>query len=377
MFERRIRVLHVVGSMNPGGIETWLLNVLKFANDDRFAFDICTFGREPGIYAKEVKRLGGRMISCPRNESLWLFPRRFRRILCDGQYDIVHSHVTLFSGAVLRWAYAEGVPVRIAHSHNSHDGQSSTLVRRSYRRAMSRWINRYATHGVAASGLAATALFGADWRSDTRLAILHCGIDLHPFQCPVDPGLIRQEVGIPADARVVGHVGRFDTQKNHHFLLEIARVVLGKNADIHFLLVGNGSLQHRVEDRCKELGLASRVHFAGIRGDVPRLMKGAMDVFVLPSLWEGLPLVLLEAQAAGLPCVVSSEITEEAELLPKGYVRISVSEDAKTWADKIIEVLAQGRFHGNETQDIITQTDFHIERSVSRLSSLYLGAVGS
>lgn len=376
MSERKIRILHVLGSMNPGGVERWLLNILEFIDRSQFQLDICTFGPEAGLYASLVEELGGRMVACPIGSNVWSFRNHFLEILRRGRYDIVHSHVTFFSGAVLRWAHAVGVPIRIAHSHTSHDEKPQTIRRRFYRRVMGAWINRYATHGLAASELAAAELFGENWRKDRRLGILHCGIDLRPFENHFDRGSIREELGIPHEARVVGHVGRFDVQKNHRFLVEVARAIVDKHQDIHFLCVGNGPLRHQVEGQCKDLGLSSNMHFAGIRTDVPRLMSGAMDVFILPSLWEGLPLALIEAQAAGLFCVHSSEIAEEASILAERCVRLSISEAADKWAQETIDALGRGRFHIKASLGRIAATDFCIERSSSYLSSLYVKAAG-
>ena len=160
MIEKRIRVLHALGSMNPGGVENWLLQVLRHIDRRRFEFGFCTFGPEPGLLAPEAEGFGGKILRCPRDTNLWTFPRRFRRILRVGRYDIVHSHVTLFSGAILRWANAEGVPVRIAHSHTSNDDRPASHIRRYYQKLMKRWIDRYATHGLAASRPSAAQLFG-------------------------------------------------------------------------------------------------------------------------------------------------------------------------------------------------------------------------
>src|ERR1700732_4935953 len=271
---KQIRILHTLGSFDPGGVETWLLNVLKYIDREQFQLDFCTFGSSAGVNAEEVERLGGKILRCPKGGNLWVFRNRFRQILREGNYDVVHSHVHLFSGALLRWAKAEGVPVRIAHSHNTHDGRPNTSARRLYRKVMRSWINRYATHGLAASKPAARELFGADWQLDSRFRVLHCGIDLKPFWEPMSLEKIRAELGIPPDAPVVGHVGRFDPQKNHRFLLEIAGEILKRRKDVHFLLVGDGPLRPEIEDRARAEGIADKMHFVGSRTDVPRLMRG-------------------------------------------------------------------------------------------------------
>jgi glycosyltransferase involved in cell wall biosynthesis len=358
--------------MNPGGVETWLLHVLKFIDRDRIQLHFCTFGPRPDLYASEVEKLGGKILRCPKGANFWSLQRRFRRILREGNYQIVHSHVHLFSGALLRWAKKEGVPVRIAHSHTQQDDKPDTIARHYYRGLMKSWINRYATHGLAASTLAAEQLFGDAWEKDRRFQVLHCGIDLRAFRQPVEREKARRELGIPVDALVVGHVGRFDAPKNHRFLLEVARETLSRRPDVHFLLVGDGPLRLEVEARAREMGLSGRIHFAGIRTDVPRLMRGVMDVFVFPSLWEGLPLTVIEAQAAGLRCILSEAVTSEVCVLPELLIRLALSEGSQQWAAQTIRALQLGKINCDTALQTLAQSDFCIESS--RLPALYLTA---
>lgn len=370
MTQRQIRILHVLGTLNPGGVETWLMHVLRNIDRSRFHLEFCTFGEEPGLYAPEAEKLGSTVLWCRKSANLWAFGRRFRGILRDGEYDMVHSHVHSFSGAVLRWAKAEGVPMRIAHSHTTNDGKPDSWMRRQYRRLMKSWIDRYATHGLGASKAAAVALFGKNWQADTRFSILHCAIDLRPFQEPVDRDTVRRELGLPIDAPVVGHVGRFDEAKNHHFLLEIAAEVVKQRPEVHFLLVGDGPLRQQIESRARSMGLLNQVHFLGVRTDVPRLMRGAMDVFVLPSLWEGLPMALVEAQASGLRCILSDAITSEVRILPEQLDRLSPSKAAGEWAMKTVDTLERGRIDSSSALQAVAKTDFCIQNS--GLSQFYL-----
>jgi glycosyltransferase involved in cell wall biosynthesis len=374
MTHRQIRILHALGAMNPGGVETWLMHVLRNIDRSRFQMDFCTFGAEPGLYAAEAASHGSEVLRCPKSGNLWSFGRRFRRVLRDGKYDVVHSHVYSFSGAVLRWANAESVPMRIAHSHGTNDGRSDVPMRRAYRSLMRSWIGGYATHGLGASREAALALFGKDWEGDERFRVLHCGIDLRPFREQVEREAVRRELGIPMDAAVVGHVGRFDQGKNHRFLLEIAAEVQKRRPGTHFLLVGDGPLRPATENQAKSLGLSDQVHFLGLRTDVARLMCGAMDAFLFPSLWEGLPVTLIEAQAAGLRCVVSDRCTAEASILPDQFMQFSLSKPTAEWAANTIQAFEQGKIGGDLSVRTMAQTDFCIQRSVGTLCDLYEAA---
>jgi glycosyltransferase involved in cell wall biosynthesis len=371
MVQRQYRILHVLGSMNPGGVEAWLLQMLKRIDRDHFQFDFCLCGVEAGVYAGEVERLGGRILRCQKSANLWSFRRRFRRILREGNYDVVHSHVHFFSGALLRWAKAEGVPVRIAHSHNSHDGRSDSRARRFYRTLMKYWINRCATQGLAVSKLAAAQLFGENWRADSRFQILHHGLDLHPFQESFDRRAVRSELGIPSDVEVIGHVGRFDEQKNHRFLLEIAYSLLKTRPNIHFLLIGDGPLRPEIEARARESGWSREIHFVGIRTDVPRLMLAAMDFFLFPSLYEGLGICLLEAQASGLRCLVSDTVPREAVRVPDSMEFLALSAGKGYWATKIIQGLDAQRTEPVPILDAGLQSKFSTDQSLRHLMGLY------
>ncbi len=368
-----VKVLHTLGALNPGGVETWLRQIVKHMEAGRIEFTFCTFGSQPGIYDDEVERLGVRIIRCPKTSNLLSFRKHFRRILREGRYHAIHSHVHLFSGLILRWANAEGVPIRIAHSHTTRDDRPDTVPRRRYCGLMKSWIQSYATHGLATSEDAAAALFGKEWQSDKRFRVLHFGIDLLPFREPAVKEDIRREFGLPQGAPIVGNVASFVPRKNHRFILKIAAESMRQRPDLHFLLVGDGQLREETEAEARSKGLSSNIHFVGLRADVPRLMRGAMDAFIFPSLWEGLPLALLEAQAAGLPCVFSDSITREIEILPGQMIRMSLSRNADDWAAVTLAALQQDRIESHDALEGFTGTDFCLQRNGSVLLELYTG----
>ena len=371
MVSDKIRVLHVLGRMNPGGVETWLMHVLRHIDRQKFQMDFCTLSGQPGTYDQEIEALGSEVIPCRLGRDLPSFARRFRRILREGGYDVVHSHVHHFSGAILRWAHAERVPIRIAHSHNTSDGKPSSWSRRIYRVWMVSWIQRYITDGLACSKDAAAALFGDGWGTDDRFRVLYCGIDLGPFETPFNRSEVRRELGLPADAPVVGHVGRFNPQKNHPFLLQVAAAVIKVWPEVHFLLVGDGPLRPEIEAQARQLGLSERVHFAGIRQDVPRLMCACMDVFLFPSLWEGLGLVIVEAQAAGLSVVAAESVPREVGVVPGLIQYLPLSIGPERWAQELLALLARPRPDRTQALRYVAKSSFSIEKSVSPLADLY------
>lgn len=370
-----IRILHVVGGMDRGGIETWLMHILRHIDRDRFQMDFLVHTTKPCAYDDEIRALGSQIIPCLSPSKPWLYARNFKRILREkGPYDVIHSHVHHFSGYVLRLAKQLGIHTCIAHSHNDTSAveERALWYRRGYLTLTKMWIAHYASLGLGCSRKAAANLFGLDWQSDPRWQILYYGINLNPLRDRIDPVALRSELGIPSDAFVIGHVGRFAEQKNHLFLLEIAAEVAKHEPKMRLLLVGEGSLRPNIEQKVLQLGLSDRVIFTGSRPDVPHLMRGVMDVFLFPSLHEGLGLVLIEAQAAGLPCIFSNVVPEEANAIKPLVQRISLSQPVSEWV--------QGVLQHREMRSTITQSDglaqvetspFNIETSVKQLESIY------
>lgn len=368
---RPLRVLHVVGRMNHGGIENWLVQVLRAADRDRLQLDFLTTSAEPGHYDAELLARGARLFRCPLSGAPVAFARRFLAVARDGGFDVVHSHLHHFSGVVLALARHAGVPVRIAHSHNdtARDDARAGLLRAVYLRATEAAVRRFATRGLAASALAAEALYGPRWREDGRWRISHYGLDFSAFRQELDREAVRAELGLPGDAKVVGHVGRFDRQKNHAFLLRIAAEVIRAEPRAWFVLVGEGALRAAMEAEAERLGIRDRVLFAGARSDVPRVLR-AFDAFLMPSFHEGLPLVGLEAQAAGLPLVLSDTITRELEAVPELFTWRSLSEPPATWAASVRATLGR-RTDPDRALASLEESDFSIRVSVRTLEETY------
>jgi glycosyltransferase involved in cell wall biosynthesis len=366
-----VRVLHVVGGMNPGGVETWLLQILQRLNRDRIQSDFWVHTSQACLYDSEIRALGSQIIAAPRLKTPWAYAKALKQLLQQQSYDVVHSHVHHFSGAVLKVAQSAGVPVRIAHSHldTSALDDQATVLRRCYLQLTRHWIQRHATLGVSASGLAAASLFGQNWQMDPRWQRLYYGVNLQPYAHPTDGAKLRAELHIPANAKVIGHVGRFETQKNHVFLVNVVAEVLQHQPNTYLLLVGQGALLPDIQAHVQALGIRDRVIFAGVRRDVPHLMQSVMDVMVLPSWQEGLPLVLIEAQAAGLPCIISDRITPEADILPNLIHRCGLERPIADWVNVTLAAMHQGH---QPQFDQIQSSAFNIEASVQALETLYL-----
>ena len=378
---RPVRVLHVLGALNPGGVETWLLQVLRHLDRQEFQLDFLVHSDRPAAYDSEVEDLGARILRCPHPHRPWIYGPRFRSLLERyGPYDVVHSHVQDFSGYVLRLARRSKVPVRVAHSHCdlSHVEQQAGLLRRRYLALMKGWIHQHATVGLGCSRRAAAYLFGADWNRDPRRKLFFCGIDLSPFDVAVRPTNLRAEFGFQPDAFVVGHVGRFDYQKNHRFLIEIAAELIRRHPELRLLLVGDGPLRPEIEQQARDAGIAEQVNFAGLRRDVPQLMCDVMDAFVLPSHFEGLPIVLLEAQAAGLGCLFSDTVDEGTIVAPSQMRPKSLAESAASWAEELWALHQQsGSRSAAQSLAALKHSPFNIRVCVDELKRLYETEIAS
>jgi glycosyltransferase involved in cell wall biosynthesis len=358
--------------MNRGGIETWLMHVLRNLPPPRVCMDFLVTRAEPGHYDVEIASLGSALLHCPLPSKPARFALRFFSLLKErGPYDVVHSHVHHFSGFVLALASRAGVPVRIAHSHLdtlSLDAGAG-YRRRLYLAVMAAALRRYATHGLAVSAPAAQALFGPGWSHDKRWGIARCGLDFGAFRGSDDISAVRAELGVSPEAVVLGHVGRFDPQKNHVLLVSMAAAVFRREPRARLVLVGDGPLRGEVEAEAMRLGVRDRIVFAGVRSDIPRVLR-SFDVFVLPSLREGLPLVGLEAQAAGVPIVLSDSITRELVVIPELFTWRSTADSPEQWAEAVLSAMG-GRSPSRDTVAVLEASEFSLGRSLSGLLAAY------
>ncbi|HYM10895.1 MAG TPA: glycosyltransferase [Bryobacterales bacterium] len=372
----------MLGSLDRGGVETWLLDLLTRLDRAEWQFDFSTLGPTCGRYAAVARARGCQVIPCPLGglSGVSSFAWRLYRILRRGGYQLVHSHVHHFSGLVLAVARAAGVPGRVAHSHNTHDGEGAGWRRRLYRTAAGVALGSTATLDLACSSEAARGLFGFRPAGDCPVHIVPYGLG-EAFTAgaedgnPHHDGALRRSLGLAEGTVVAGHVGRFERQKNHDFLLRVAAAAKSARPPLRWLLVGDGARRPEMERQAAGLGLDGLVVFCGRREDVSRLMWEAMDVFVLPSLHEGLPLVLLEAQAAGLRSLVSAVVTREAVVMPDAveYLPLAASPDA--WAERLAALAARGRSSASEARRRLAARGFTIEASLAALLGAYSAAL--
>lgn len=365
------RVLHIIGRMSPGGAENWLIKLLRKADRNVLQMDFCAVMPQEGLYEEEIKSLGSKIIRCELKPFL-TYQHRLSRILCENEYDVIHSHGWLFSGIILRVAHRCNVPVRIAYSHTTRDKYQLTLYRKLYGRLMRHLIMKHATHCLGCCSEAASALFSKDWKNIDKCRLLYTSIDVDEFRPGQKPSVTKADFGIPSDAVVIGHVGSFRLAKNHMFLLEIAAEIIKRQPKAYIFLAGDGNLRAEAEAKAERLGISKRIIFAGNRNDVPQLMIHLFDVLLFPSIYEGMPLTLVEAATAGLRVVCSDVISREAsEVLPEAFTHLSLDLPTAQWAEKVIEILNEAKLPHEYAYNQVKNSHFATDYSLRELSKIY------
>lgn len=369
----QIHVLVLDTVMDRGGAEAMIMNYMRNINRDVIKFDFLTNRDYRAAYEDEIESLGGKVYHmCP------MYPGKFRQYKREvreflkqhPEYQIIHSNLEERSYFALKEAKKLGVPVRISHSHNRPLGFNLKLIMRYYFRFMLKYYN---THMFSCGVEAGDWLYGKKNRD--KVIVMNNAIDAKQYTYDADKSLaMREKLGVSGKT-VIGHVGRFFAQKNHPFLIDIFKAIHDKDADTVLLLVGGGEQDDRLKNEMKQkvadLGLTDCVQFLGVREDVNEVMQ-AFDLFLLPSLFEGLPVTMVEAQASGLPCVISDKVPIQCDIT--GNVKVVALEDSpEKWADRVLEYVRT--FERKDTFDKIKKAGFDIQENAKWLEAFYKEAM--
>lgn len=361
-----IRVLQVVTIMNRGGLETMLMNYYRKLDKTKIQFDFMTNRLERGHYDDEIEALGGKIYRLspikPGNYNKY-FKELDEFFKEHKEYKVVHSHINENSGFVLKAAKKAGIECRIAHSHLSDLKLDYKYPFRVYaRRNLKGNVSDY----FACSQRAGEWLFGKEISSSGKVTVLNNAVDTEKFKINKDiRDKVRMELGIE-DKKVIGHVGRFNPQKNHEFLIDVFNEVYKKDKGTVLLLIGDGYLKEKIEDKVKKLNLEQGVKFLGVREDIPEIMQ-AMDLFLFPSQFEGLAVVMVEAQAAGLKVITSTGVTKESDIT-NNVEFIDLSKGAEYWAD----IVLNSDFKKRDDINLMIKKGYDSTNNVKWLSDFYL-----
>ena len=360
-----IKVLAVVSGLNPGGLENRLMDILRIIDVNRVTIDVFTYNPEPCDYDEEVQKLGGTVYYNPRLTifNMFWYVRYFRDFLkLHPEYGIVHAHQNAWCSVFCKGAFLAEVPVRIAHSRTAISSKTPDAFVKNLIKLPAK---KYATHYFAVSQKAARWLFGDRMLAKNEFVVWPNAINAESFH--YDPQT-RDRVRILNDwsgKYVVMHVGNFTPPKNHPFILKIFKEIHSLNRDAVLVLVGNGTKRFK-DGILKKYGLSDAIRVLGTRNDISDLLQGA-DVFLFPSIYEGLPGALVEAQAAGLPCVLADTIAEEVYITPNLTI-LPLSADAKVWAES---VLKYRDFERDDTRQYIEDKGFDVHSLTERLCRFY------
>lgn len=367
-----LRVVHVVRKLDPGGVETWLLQLINYFDRSRCLLDVAVTSNEAGAFNEKFRAQGVKIhkLGSPRNPIR--LQANFSRInKLHGPYQVLHSHLHHFSGVMALIAAREGIPHRITHSHSDTRTAPTGLGRIAYLRIMKWLVNRYGTLHLAVGEGAASALHGSKWRESQNVVISRCGVDFGRFMSTADARGLRSSLGIPEGSLVLGTAGRLVPVKNQTFMIEVRKRVLERQPNSYLVIVGDGPLRNLLQAKAKSLVVEGRLRLLGPRIDVPEILANVFDLFLLTSIYEGLPLSVLEAQAAGLPCIISRSITKEC-IVVQGLVQmLDLEAGPERWALEVFELSRSPRTGRTEALSTMVASDFSIHKNVKQLSRYY------
>lgn len=367
MESKPIRILQIVAKMDMGGLENFLMNIYRNINKSLIQFDFIVNDDDKNYFEDEIYKMGGKIFKIPsiRKSGHFKYFRSLRKIFKKEQYKIVHSHYNAVSGFILKEAKICKIKNRIAHSHTAPGVEFKYKgIMGLYKKYSKSLINKNVTERFACSKLAGEWLFEGE-----KFKIINNGIVAKDYKYNSEKRKkIRKELKISEEEIVIGHVGRVDREKNQEFILDIFFKLIEINKNYKLFLIGEGVLRKKLEKKVKDLNVEEQVHFLGVRNDVKDLLQ-AFDLFIFPSLVEGLPVTLVEAQAAGLKCFISDSITKEVDLGCDLLNFISLEKSAEEWARFIDN---NKKYERKNMFKIIQESGYDMEKNIKEIEKMYL-----
>ena len=371
-----IRVLLLFTVMDRGGAETMVMNYYRHIDRQKIQFDFMVHREQRGAFDDEIESMGGRIYRMPP-----IYPQNFARYkrMLKGffdehtEYQIIHSHMSELGYFAFVEARKHGIPVRICHAHNAPNFRHENLIQ--YIKLIPRYyfirrIRHLTTDFFVCSHIAGLWLYGQ--KRQDKFVFMRNAIETEKFLYNVgEANAIRQELGL-SNQRIICHVGRFNKQKNHSFLIDIFKEILDNDPDSILLLVGDGELRKEIEDKVNSLNLQGNVRFLGVREDVPQLLK-ASDLLLFPSYYEGLSVVLVEAQATGITCVVTNSLANETIICKDQMRLVSLKKSAKEWADIVLDSNTKRQ---GDAVDMMKKEGWDVGVNAKWLQDFYLNSIG-
>lgn len=363
-----LRILHIVSSMNYGGIQSFLMNVYNQIDRENIQFDFLVFSKE-NEYKDEIENKGGFIyIVSPRNKGIIKQKKELKNFFLHNKYDIVHYHTSSLTNVEpLKVAQKFGVKNRIVHSHNTH--QQGSKIHTFLHKINKKRIHKLATNYYACSESASDWLFQNTKVKKEEKKVLYNGIDLQQFYFSTNYRIEKQRELELDDMFVIGHVARLTEQKNQFFLLDIFKNIVQLKSNVKLLIIGEGNLENDLKKYAEELKINDSVIFFGTTKNTNKYYS-VMDLFLLPSNHEGLPVTLVEAQANGLPCVVSKEAVSMESKINNNFYRMSIYDSAEEWAKKCLNIDSNIKLRKQKSKNIEI---FDIKHISETLLNIYKG----
>lgn len=347
------------GTLQKAGTETYMMSVFRNIDPLKYTIDFVVFGEKPGAYDQEVLDKNSIIFRIPTSISKIGKLKAIKNQIKEQNYDIVHAHMNALNAPILKIFKKLGIPILISHSHGSkHFVQNNFLI--LIKESMKKKISKITPYLLACSKAAGDFLYG-----DAPYTIINNGVDTLSYDFNKDIRLnIRRELKL-TDEVVYGHVGRFNFQKNHKFLIDVFANILKKQANSHLILIGEGELHDDIINQIDTLGIKNNVTLLGVRDDIPNILQ-ALDCFIMPSVFEGLPFALVEAQASGLQCFAADTIDSQSKILDTfHFLPLSCPE---SWSNYILENLDINR---HSTHTILAEKGFDVFENVKTLEIFY------
>ncbi|GFZ81624.1 putative glycosyltransferase EpsF [Paenibacillus marchantiophytorum] len=378
MSHQPVRILHQINHMNQDTAQSFIMKVYRHIDRSKIQFDFIVHTHNPSDYDEEIRALGGRIFNLQKPyKTGWIgYIYDLKAIIqLHGPFHAIHTHAMDMSGFILFMARWLGIPIRIAHSHSLSEVAFSLSPGK-----MSRWLRRKlirhnATNWLGSSSSANQASLGFQAGHDQRSKMLRNGIDLSQYaksdaKSAAKHTALREQLLIETDEPIVGHIGRFSAVKNHRFLIEIFEELLYRMPNARLVLIGDGPLRPQIEEIIEQKGIKNRVHLLGRQEDIAAFFQ-ELDVLVLPTFQDGLPMVLVEAQAAGVPCVVSDTLPGEANLKAGFFTYVSLEQEAAIWAQWLMKAIQSDPVPEETRIRAVQQAGYDIKETVLKLEDVY------
>lgn len=364
-----VRVLNVLGTTNLGGAESRVMELYRAMDKKKVQFDFLVHTDKEGQYDAEIQQLGGRIYHVPRFRVInyLSYRKALRRFFGEHrEFVAVQGHMTSTAAIYLPIAKKAGIPMTIAHARSAGvDRGLKGFVTRILRSS----LKYKADYCFACSAEAAEAVYGRNWIEAGKVRTIPNAIDVQRFAFQEEVRQrVRKELGLDYNF-VIGHIGRFSFMKNHNYLIDIFVQLCKIRDDAALVLIGEGELKQKIQERVNQLGLAGRVRFLGNSFDVERYYQ-AFDYFVFPSLFEGLPGSVVEAQASGLRCLVSDKVTKEAALTELVTYK-SIEESAASWASEVMRNSKKALVR-EDMRAAIAEKDFDVQKLAAEMEVFYM-----